>query len=346
MKKLLLLLSVVILGVVVSCTGSKKTRVDLFFYKFDDTYLTGVRTKIKALLDTEENLDVQIHDGGGDQQVQTTQIENAIIAGSKLLVVNTVETSAGGSIADKAKAKKLPIFFFNREVSDAAINSYDKAAFIGTDPDEAGYLQGSLATDILLAAGAWDKYDLNHDGKISYVMLRADLDNPEANGRTKYSVEEANRILVAAGKPALVRLGEDLMAGWSLDTAKSLFDTVLTSHTFSGNSPVEFVFANNDDMALGAVASLQGKGYNTESDASKYVPVVGVDATETAQIAVQKKTMSGTIKQDGDAMATAIVAFIKNAVAGNTGADYIKGTSYSYQASVRKVRIPYAKYTG
>jgi methyl-galactoside transport system substrate-binding protein len=159
--------------------------------------------------------------------------------------------------------------------------------------------------------------------------------------------KKANELIKAAGKPELVRIGEDLMAGWSLNTAKDMFDTVLASHPFTGNDPVEFVFANNDDMALGAIASLVTNGYNTGTNAAKFIPVVGVDATVAAQDAISAKKMSGTIKQDGEAMSAAIVAFIKNAVAGNVGADYIKGTSYTYQsATVRKVRIPYEKFTG
>src|SRR5690606_30104465 len=130
------------------------------------------------------------------QEDQMTQIDNAIARGTDLLVVNIVETESGQTVVNKAKENNLPVIFFNREVSDEVINSYDKAAFIGTDPDEAGYMQGQLIADILLAD--YDKFDLNGDGKISYVMLRADLDNPEANGRTKYSVLEANRLLEEA----------------------------------------------------------------------------------------------------------------------------------------------------
>ena len=71
--------------------------------------------------------------------------------------------------------------------------------------------------------GAYAKYDLNNDGKINYIMVRADLDNPEANGRTEFSVFEANRLLVAAGKPALVQIGTDQMAGWVLAMQRQWF---------------------------------------------------------------------------------------------------------------------------
>ena len=41
---------------------------------------------------------------------------------------------------------------------------------------------------------------------------------------------------------------------------------------------IEFVLANNDNMALGAVEALKANGYF--GDTGKFMPVVGVDATD------------------------------------------------------------------
>ena len=133
-------------------------------------------------------------------------------------------------------------------------------------------------------------------------------------------------------------------------------DTLLTTYPFDGkdNNDIELVFANNDDMALGAITSLQAKGYNkADSDDAHKIMVVGVDATATAQDAIAKGTMFGSIKQDGEAMATALVKLAANAVNGNfkTAADFLTGTTYEWSKSlvdgkdVCKIRIPYAMYT-
>ncbi|MDR0832235.1 MAG: galactose ABC transporter substrate-binding protein [Bacillales bacterium] len=330
------------------CTAKSNYHVDIFIYKYADTYIGSVRNEVEKLLNAEEGIEYRFYDADGSQQTQTSQIDTAIARNSDLLVTNIVDTGAGETVAGKAKTAKTPIIFFNREVSDETINSYDEAAFIGTDPDEAGYMQGQLIFDILKEDYA--KYDLNHDGVIQYLMLRADLDNPEANGRTTYSVQEANRLLATIGKPALANISSDQMAGWDLGIARTMTETVLSQHPFtvSGNpgpSPIEFIIANNDDMALGAVEALNGYGpenghYNTGVDGSPSIPVVGVDATATAQEAITAHKMSGTVKQDGVAMAKAIVAFIKSAKAGNSK-DYTKDTEYEYRSG-RKVRIPYA----
>ena len=315
--------------------------VDVFIYNFADTYVGTVRDALETEIKGMENVTYQFHDGQNSQETQSSQIDSAIARGTDLLVVNIVEPGSGEVLVNKAKDKDLPIIFFNAPVDDAVINSYEKCAFIGTDPDEAGYMQGKLVADLLLADGAWDTYDLNGDGSISYVMLRSSLDNKEANGRTKYSVQECNRLLTEAGKPELVQIGSDENCEWASDKAKIAMDTFLTSNPFGSDNPIECVFANNDDMALGAIQALNTAGYNTGDDTK--IIVVGVDATATAQDAITRNQMSGSVKQDGAAMAHCIATFIANTQAGKT---YLEGTDYAYIDGVSKVLIPYSTFLG
>lgn len=341
MKKLFTLFAVILAGVaLVACTTDTGYRVDIFIYRFSDTYIGGVRASLEAQLEDIDNVTYRFHDADNSQETQNTQIDTAITSGTKLLVVNIVETGSADTVIAKARAANLPIIFFNREVSDAAINSYDSAAFIGTDPDEAGYLQGELAADIILEDGAFDQLDRNGDGKIGYVMLRADLDNPEANGRTTFSIQEANRLLVAADLDPLDRVIADQMASWDTAIAKTLFDAIVSNSELFER--VDIVFANNDDMAIGVIQSLNAAGYNLK-DGDLYIPVLGVDATATAQQYIRDGQMAGSILQDGIAMATALAKFIENS---SLDQEYTEGTNYEYEATVAKLRIPYAKFTG
>ena len=52
--------------------------------------------------------------------------------------------------------------------------------------------------------------------------------------------------------------------------------------------------------------------------------------------------MEGTVKQDGDAMAEAIVKIAMNLKAGKS---FLEGTDYKFETGVRKLRIPYAPVT-
>lgn len=342
MKKLLTLLFLALFAFTLAgCNKDDgKFKVDVFLYQASDPYIGSVRTAIENLLGDLDDVSFTIHDGQNQLENQNTQIDNAIARGTDLLVVNIVEPGAGQTVVNKAKDAKLPIIFFNREVDDSVINSYDQAVFVGTDPDEAGIMQGQMIADLLLEN--FEKYDLNDDNKISYVMLRANLDNAEANGRTKYSVVETNRILEEAGKAKLRQIGEDYNAEWDAAKAKEAMDTWLNSNPFNSDDPIELVIANNDDMALGAIQSLNTRGYNTGND-DKFIPVVGVDAIQTAVAAIAAGKMSGSIKQDADAMAACIVEFVKDIRDGN---DYNANGTYEFENTVNKVRIPYAIYTG
>ena len=129
------------------------------------------------------------------------------------------------------------------------------------------------------------------------------------------------------------------IANWDTELAYQAMESWLSKH---GDS-IEFVIANNDGMAQGAVNALIAAGYNTGEEGAKVVPVVGVDATDAAKELIGAGKMSGTVLQDGPGMANAIFALAMN-VAG--GKDYLDGTDYQYDDTGIAVRIPYQAYKG
>ena len=102
---------------------------------------------------------------------------------------------------EKAKRANIPVIFFNRSVNEDIIKGYDKCLFIGTDYEMAGHMQGELIGNYLLKN--YEKVDINGDGVISYVCFKGQQGNAEAEARTKYSVEDANKILAEGGKPKM-----------------------------------------------------------------------------------------------------------------------------------------------
>jgi len=336
-------------------------QVDVFWYTFGDTYLTLVRNAMAAEFAMSDQFRVTHHDCRESQAMQTQMVQTAITQGSKLLVVNIVTTGseeAAMNIVDMARRANVPIIFFNREVSDAVIRSYANAAFVGTDADEAGYMQGEGIAKFLLRPDNWvgnrSRFDLNGDGRISYVMLRGEHGNAEAFGRTKYAIEEANRLL--QGRLQLVPSPANqtstqyendgisnffLYANWSAAEAANLMRTALAAHSLT-NGAIELIVANNDDAALGAIEAMNERGFNTGRAGSGYIPVFGVDATPVAQEAIRAGRMTSSVLQDAQGMARTIVALANNVAAGqnvmhNTG-------RFNVDAGVNKVRVPYALF--
>ena len=336
-----------------SCaTGHQTADVHVFYYTYSDPYISTVRSALDAKL-RDSGVNYQDHDGNNSQTTQTEQIQTAITKGAKLLIVNIVTTGsddAASGIINLAKSADIPVIFFNREVSDAVVNSYNKCVFVGTDAAEAGYLQGDMIGDYVVSN--YDRIDLNGDGKISYVMFMGEKGNNEAIYRTQYSVENANKKLAAAGKPALSFYDPantdlyllDREGKWSAQAANEYMNTILASYSTAGNNMVELVICNNDGMAEGAISALVSAGYNKGTGEGVTIPVFGVDATSAARDLIRAGKMAGTIKQDAEGMAEAIEDIVENVMEADPMLEDMD--DYSIDSGVAKVRIHYATYLG
>ena len=363
MKKIiaLTLALVMVLGLA-ACGGSNASgepKVSVFWYDESDVYLSSVRTALNEKLDAL-GVDYDNQYAANDSAKQLDQIKTAIAGGSTLLVVNVV-TSGSPDVAEEilSAAGDIPVVFFNRAIgtdgSDVTVlDAHNTTCFIGTDAPEAGHMQGKMVGDYV--AANFDTIDLNGDGVISYAMMKGDEANIEAIYRTQYGVEDANAVLTAAGKPALVYFDAsnpdcyqvDLGGQWSAAAAKEYMDTNFVSYNEAAGNMIELVICNNDGMAEGVVASLQEKGYNVAG--AHTVPVFGVDATDNAKALIADGAMTGTVKQDADGMAAAITETVKAINGGASCKDALAGlTDERFTIAsdcAGKLFVAYAPYTG
>ncbi len=337
-----------------SCTGEGgQADVHVFYYTYSDPYISNVRSALDKML-SDAGISYQDYDGNGNQTTQTEQIQTAITSGARAIIVNIVNTGsddAAASIVELAKNAEIPVIFFNREVSDKVVNSYDKCAFVGTDAKEAGIMQGEMIGEYV--AKNFEKLDINGDGEISYILFKGEEGNNEAIYRTKYSVEDANEILAREGLNPLVFYDKgnpdkylvDRNGLWSAAAANEYMTTALTSYSESRKNMIELVICNNDGMAEGAVAALNSAGYNLGDGESRQIPVFGIDATSAAVDLIKKGKMTGTVKQDAEGMANAVTKIAQNGLSEdkklNDGMN-----EYNVDEKVFKVRIAYSKYLG
>ena len=332
----------------------------VFYYNYSDTYISSVRTALDGKLEAA-GIEYTDFDGNNNQTTQNEQIDTALSSGYNLLIVNMVTSGSSDTataIADKAKAAGVPVIFFNRAVEEdgnegAVLGAYDNIAFVGTDAPEAGHMQGKMIGDYLVAN--FDAVDLNGDGKISYVMFKGQEGNAEAEYRTQYAVEDADAILTEAGKEPLSYYGGDDVATkylvdqngtWSSAAAVAYMDTILAEYSEANGNMIELVIANNDDMAMGAISSLQTAGYNLGDGACVTIPVFGVDAIDSAKQAIDEGKMTGTVMQDAAGMASTITALVGNIQNGGALMDGIdEAAGYVVDGDVAKIRVPYGLYT-
>ncbi len=375
MKKLFALLMAIIMVMGLVACGGKDTddgkgthsnalNVGVFYYTYDDAYISNVRASLDAKW-KELGIKYTNNDCKNDQATQNDLIKTSITNGCNLLVVNLVNSGK----ADAAKkimdiAGDIPVIFFNRSVEGEGeegqvLGTYKNACFIGTDAPEAGHLQGKMVGEYVLAN--YDALDLNKDGKISYAMFKGEEGNAEAIFRTQYGVEDADAILTGAGKSALayfkadadVKYQVDQGGAWSTQAALDYMNTNLAQYNKANNNMIELVICNNDGMAEGVVKSLNTAGYNLGDGKSTTIPVFGVDATSSAQALIADGKMTGTVKQDAEGMANAIAASAKSISEGKTVAEALASAAatdskiYKIAEGVdSKLYVAYAPYTG
>lgn len=324
-------------------------KVGVFYFTFADPYISTVRTALGEKLKAA-GVDFNDFDGNNNPTTQIEQIDTALAQGTKLLIVNfvnTKSTDAAKDVVKKATEAGAQVIFFNREIDDSVVKAATgKVAFVGTDAPEAGHLQGELIGQYVVEN--FDKLDLNKDGKISYAMYKGEQGNPEADARTKYGVEDADKVLEKANKPKLVyynpkntdKYEVDKDGAWSAKAANEYMTTALATFNDANKNMIELVIANNDGMAMGAIEALNTVGYNKGDD--KFIPVFGVDATKDAIEAIKANKMVGTIKQDAEGMAATIQALVSNV---KEGKELMAGAREKFvvDKNVDKIRVPYAK---
>jgi len=311
-----------------STAAAGDVNVGVCIYKFDDTFMTGVRNNMTAQAGTL-GAKLDIVDSQNKQPTQNEQVDTFITKGVTALAINPVDRTAAAPLLEKAKAANLPIVFLNREPEADVMKSYDKVWYVGAKAEQSGTMSGEIIADYFKANKSADK---NGDGKIQYVMLQGEPGHQDATLRTQYSVEAIKK---AGFEP--VKLAADT-AMWDKVKATDLMNTFISSQ---GLDKIEAVLANNDDMALGAIEALKAQGYN-KGDKTKYIPVVGVDATAPALAAMADGSMLGTVLNDGENQGKATVNI---AVAAAQGKEITKD-AVGYEITDGKyVWIPYVKVT-
>lgn len=332
MKKLTAALIIGALAVTAAGCGSSNgegstgslPKAGVAIYKFDDTFMSGVRSSIKSA--AVDKLSVDIVDSQNSQPTQNDKVDLFITKKVKAMAVNPVDRTAAGTIIDKAQKANIPVVFINREPLAADLAKWDKAFFVGAKAEESGTMEGEIIAEYWKSHPEADK---NGDGVLQYVMLKGEPGHQDAELRTKYSIMAIEEAGIKVEKVA-----EDT-AMWDRVKGQEKMAAFLSSK----GDKIEAVLANNDDMALGAIEALKSAGYFKND---KFMPVVGVDATDAAQQALKEGTMLGTVLNDADNQGKATIELMRVLAAGetptkeNTGFEITDG---------KYVWIPYQKVT-
>jgi len=292
------------------------TTLGFTIYKYDDNFMSVVRQAIEKEAEGSKDTRLLMNDSQNSQSMQNDQVDVMLARGVQALAINLVDPAAAPSIISKAKMDDVPVVFYNKEPSEKALASYDKAFYVGTDSKESGIIQGDLIAQHWKSNPSWDK---NGDGVLQYVMLKGEPGHPDAEARTTYSVKQINEDGI---KTEELHMDTGM---WDTAMAKDKMDAWLSG---PNGAKIEVVIANNDGMAMGAVEALRGAGAK--------IPVFGVDALAEALALVKSGEMAGTVLNDATSQAKATFEMARNLAEGK---EPTEGTQWKMVNKI--VRVPY-----
>lgn len=287
--------------------------IGVCIYQFTDAFMTTYRNALQEILEGK-GYTVSVVDGANDQAKQNEQINTFITQGVDALIINPVMTSAADQIIATVKAAGIPTVLINREPTADQMAVYDKLVYVGCDAAQSGTFQGELILDTA------NKGDINGDGKVSYIMVQGDPENIDAQLRTEYSVKALTDAGVEVEQLNLTR------GDWMRERGQEIVANDLAQFGMD----VEVVFCNNDDMAIGALQSIQAAGRKVNED----IYLVGVDALDAALNEVKNGNMTGTVLNDAVGQATAAVEQMELLLGGKT-----------YASGEQSVYVDYVKVT-
>jgi len=224
----------------------------------------------------EVGVQLLVQDAQRAAEKQVQQVENFVAQKVDAVILNPCEVEASSPAVSKALAGGIPIVNVNSETK------IPPTAFIGSHDEESARL-------------AMDYIARRLEGQGEIVMIQGFL------GQAAQLKREQGAREVLARNSGL-KLLADQTAEWDRAKAMTLMENWIQSY----GTRIKAVFAQNDEMGLGAVLALE------HAKLKDKVVVVSVDAIADALQAVKAGRLDATVFQDAKSQgATAVETALK-----------------------------------
>ncbi|MFE7056716.1 ABC transporter substrate-binding protein [Streptomyces californicus] len=183
---------------------------------------------------------------------QISDIQDMLSQGAQFLIVAPLNSDGLEPALKAAAAKKVPVLTIDRKVNSTACKDY--VAFLGSDFVE----QGKRAADAMIKTTG---------GKGKVAILLGASGNNVTTDRTKGFVDQ-----IEAKAPGLEIVAQQT-GEFARDKGQQVMEQLIQS-----KPDITAVYAENDEMGLGAVTALKAAGKKPGKD----VKIVSVDGTRNA----------------------------------------------------------------
>ncbi|MFC2284236.1 MAG: substrate-binding domain-containing protein [Corynebacterium matruchotii] len=245
-----------------SITFALSTQANSFMVKMRE----GAQKKADEL-----GLTINFQDASDDSATQANQLANAAATGAGAVIVNPPDSDAMAPAVKQLTDAQIPVVAVDRAVNNAEVSSYIASDNVGG---------GKQAAKALSEA-------IHGEGEILVLQGKTGSSASRERGQGfDEGLKDSPNIKVVAKQTA------------EFERVKGLD---VTTNLLQAHPNVKAIFAENDEMALGAIEALGDK-------AGKDVIVVGFDGVEDALKAIKEGTMYASIaQQPADMAAQAVV---------------------------------------
>ncbi|ANI30676.1 D-ribose transporter subunit RbsB [Yersinia entomophaga] len=261
MKKLATLISVVALSATVSANALAKDTIALVVSTLNNPFFVSMKDGAQKEAD-KLGYNLVVLDSQNNPAKELANVQDLTVRGTKLLLINPTDSDAVGNAIKMANQAKIPVITLDRLASKGEVVSH-----VASD----NRFGGKMAGDFIAKK-------LGNDAKVIQLEGIAGASAARERGEGFKQSMEQHKFQLLASQPA------------DFDRTKGLnvMQNLLTAHP-----AVQAVFAQNDEMALGALRALQTAG---KTD----VLVVGFDGTDDGIKAVEGGKLGATIAQRPD----------------------------------------------
>ncbi|MGW5095556.1 ABC transporter substrate-binding protein [Streptomyces nodosus] len=199
---------------------------------------------------------------------QISDIQDMLAQGAQLLIVAPLNSDGLEPALQAAAAKHVPVITVDRKLNATACKDY--VAFLGSDFVE----QGKRAADAMIEVTG---------GKGKVAILLGSSGNNVTTDRTKGFVDQ-----LKAEAPGLEIVAQQT-GEFARDKGQQVMEQLIQS-----KPDITAVYAENDEMGLGAVTALKGAGKKPGKD----VKIISVDGTRNAVQALADGEYNGVIESN------------------------------------------------
>ena len=279
MKKLATLVSVVALSATISANAMAKETIALVVSTLNNPFFVSLKDGAQKEAD-KLGYTLVVLDSQNNPAKELANVQDLTVRGAKMLLINPTDSDAVGNAVKMANQANIPVITLDRVASQGKVVSH-----IASDNVAGGKMAGDFIAE-----------KLGDGAKVIELQGIAGASAARERGEGFKQAVAAHKFNVLASQPA------------DFDRTKGLnvMQNLLTAHP-----DVQAVFAQNDEMALGALRALQTAG-------KKDVLVVGFDGTDDGVKAVHGGKLAATVAQMADQIGVIGVATADKALKGET----------------------------